>query len=257
MSDLSNREPMESLEFDRGNPGRRCTAHRKNGERCRKWAILGGTVCATHGGRARQVREKAQRRLAEAADRMARELLNMATNPNVSDAVKLAAIRDALDRSGISPKTAIEIGVSVKPWEAIMETIGNVDSGSRADYRRGIGAGAGGVEPADVADLSPDNRDHDGLIDAEFLAFEPDGRHFAADVAATPDYTYTGLIDAAAHAAGVGDGWLGYSGSQAVARQADAGMMPLEDAVAAQAAMRRAGPQVTAQRALPPGRPSQ
>ncbi len=45
---------------------RRCHAHRTNGIACRAYAINGGTVCVAHGGRARQVRVAADRRLAEA-----------------------------------------------------------------------------------------------------------------------------------------------------------------------------------------------
>ena len=40
-----------------------CGATRTNGQPCRAWAIHGGTVCATHGGRAPQVVEAARRRL--------------------------------------------------------------------------------------------------------------------------------------------------------------------------------------------------
>lgn len=49
-------------------PTRRCTATSgRTGQPCRKPAILGGTVCATHGGSAPQVRAAANRNLVDQA----------------------------------------------------------------------------------------------------------------------------------------------------------------------------------------------
>ncbi len=64
---------------------------------------------------------------------MARQLLNMATDDDVSDTVKLAAIRDALDRAGVSGKAELELSVKEpKPYEQIFNGFSAM---SRADYR--------------------------------------------------------------------------------------------------------------------------
>lgn len=119
MSDLSD---DEAIEWDRGNPARRCVAHKKNGQQCRRWAIRGGTVCTHHGGRAPAVKAKARQRLDEAADRMARALLDIAISAE-SESVRLAATRDALDRSGITAKSAAELPREPQAWEVLLADV--------------------------------------------------------------------------------------------------------------------------------------
>jgi hypothetical protein len=114
----------EAIEWDRGNPARRCVAHKKTGERCRRWAIRGGTVCPHHGGSSVAVRARARQRLEEAADRMAKELLGIAVGAE-SESVRLNAIRDALDRAGVSAKQALELSTArePQPWEVVLADI--------------------------------------------------------------------------------------------------------------------------------------
>lgn len=52
---------------DASNLARRCVATTKRGP-CKRWAILGGTVCPTHGGSVGRVRAKAAERLADLID---------------------------------------------------------------------------------------------------------------------------------------------------------------------------------------------
>lgn len=108
-------------------------------------------------------------RIEEAADRMARELLKMATDANVADSVKLAAIRDALDRAGLAAKSAVEVEVGPpKPYQAILESI---EAGSRAEYRRSRGIpDIEGNRP-----LGASRRELDAPIDAAVLDYQSEG----------------------------------------------------------------------------------
>lgn len=136
MRDLSSDEPIDRWARS-AHPDRRCTAHRKNGDQCKNAARQGANVCDFHGARAPQVKRKARQRLEEAADRLACQLLRMATDDDVADSVKLAAIRDALDRAGLSAKTAVEIEVGPpKPYEQILDGITVLEGGSREVFRR-------------------------------------------------------------------------------------------------------------------------
>lgn len=52
---------------------------------------------------------------------MAALLLKIAEDKSVPHAVRLAAVKDALDRAGLTAKTAIE--VELKPWEGLVTSI--------------------------------------------------------------------------------------------------------------------------------------
>lgn len=85
----------------------RCRAHNKRGEQCGSWAIHGGTVCGQHGGRAPQVRAKAEERIANlvfpALNRI-ETLIGDEDDEEVSkadlEAVRLRAAFGILDRAG-------------------------------------------------------------------------------------------------------------------------------------------------------------
>ena len=105
-------------------PAVRCTARTQSGRPCRAMAARGANVCRVHGGAAPQVRQAAQRRLQNAADVLVQRLLGFALDGEAPDAVALAAIRDALDRAGLNPKTAIEI--ELKPYEQVLAGLTDV-----------------------------------------------------------------------------------------------------------------------------------
>lgn len=86
----------------------RCTARISDGSRpCGRWAINGGGVCATHGGRAPQVKKSAKERLAELVE-PALEGLHKALKSNELPTI-VRASQIVLDRCGFHPTQVMEL----------------------------------------------------------------------------------------------------------------------------------------------------
>jgi hypothetical protein len=134
MSDLSNDGPIGRWAKAR-NPERRCAAHKKNGEQCRNFARRGTNVCDFHGAKAPQVKRKAQQRIEESADRMVNVLLGIALSAQ-SESVRLAAVKDVLDRAGVGSKQDLELSAKpLAPWEELLGDLAlEVGRGTRAEY---------------------------------------------------------------------------------------------------------------------------
>lgn len=117
---------------------RRCQADAVHtGEPCRKYAIRGGNVCRTHGGSAPQVVAKANERLALASDRMAENLLNIATEAK-SEHVQYLATTAALDRAGVVQPTQVQVDVNA-PWAEVFQAASGINTWSRAESRAARG----------------------------------------------------------------------------------------------------------------------
>lgn len=105
-------------------PRRRCSAKSsQTGLPCKRAPIEGGAVCGTHGGRAPHVKRAARARLENAADRLARQLLGMAEDDTLPPPVKLAALKDALDRAGVGARQAMDVSVELKPYERLFDRL--------------------------------------------------------------------------------------------------------------------------------------
>jgi hypothetical protein len=87
----------------------KCSAHLSHAPfaPCKNWAVKGARVCRNHGGSAPHVKANARARLdsfVEPALARLRKLVDSAD----SDGVKLAAVRDILDRTGYKLPERIE-----------------------------------------------------------------------------------------------------------------------------------------------------
>jgi hypothetical protein len=189
--------------------------------------------------------------LQNAAEKMARELLGMATDPNVSDSVKLAAIRDALDRAGLKPITTVDLEVSTKPWEQVFEGIAKVVAGPRdpehppalenssldATESENADEIVGEIDDDEIDDDLPRFQPHresesDQIVDVEIV--NPDGY---TDEIMRDDGSGTATPDAddssASEPYDPGFGPLGPTGP------AGSGLMPLDAAIEAASVMRQ------------------
>ena len=99
----------------------KCTARTTSGDPCRSSPVTGSNVCWHHGGAAGQVQRKAKERLLEKVPAMLKMLHQLASDETVPPAVRLAAIRDWLDRAGINAKTEVE--VTIGGWQDLIHGI--------------------------------------------------------------------------------------------------------------------------------------
>jgi hypothetical protein len=165
-------EQVTELFSSRSAPSQKCTAHSKRtGAPCNNPPVAGLTVCRMHGGATKAAKAAARRRIDEAADRMAKQLLKMATDDNVSDAVKLTAIRDALDRAGLKAPTTVEVEVGTKPWDGLAEKIVGFAASTRAESRvlRGIPQAPSETGSGPGSGTHTSARSDDEIVDAEII----------------------------------------------------------------------------------------
>lgn len=185
MSDPTNTEPVERLSeawWAARSPeirARRCSAHRRNGDQCAKVAMEAQKVCGTHGGRAPQAKAKARQRLDEAQDRMARALLGIAEGAE-SEAVKLAAVKHVLAIGGLSEKHAVEVEVSVQPWEELLGDVAHVTKAQHEAMKRG--------EPLPPTPPPALPASADDIVDAEVVEDTPERVGERADRPTVPDW---------------------------------------------------------------------
>lgn len=92
---------------------RKCSAKSsRTGAPCKKFAIVGGTVCDTHGGRAPQVREAARKRIESMVpDALTgiEQLAGIMGPGSQKDEVRLRALQDILDRAGLKGADKLEV----------------------------------------------------------------------------------------------------------------------------------------------------
>jgi hypothetical protein len=110
------------------NPERRCVATTPKGQ-CRKFAIMGSTVCKTHGGATKHIKSSARIRVENAQHKLIGKLIDFAFDDTKPPDVQLRAIRDALDRGGLKPPSEVVLSQGEpKPYEVIFDRIGGTPS---------------------------------------------------------------------------------------------------------------------------------
>lgn len=157
-----------------------CSAHRTNGEPCGNYAIRGGTVCMSHGGRLPNVRKAARERIDALAPR-ATEVVEELMDSAASETVRLAAARDVLDRAGVGEGKRIEItvGESAEVDRRIAEVVDRLAGVQQAQaVLEALKAeGASGMNPARVLELLealPEREDETRRLEAGLC---PECRH--------------------------------------------------------------------------------
>lgn len=111
-------------------PAIKCTAKKRNGEPCNRWALRGGLVCQVHGGNLPVVKKAAEQRVAEAREAII-ELVPKAVRrletslEAESETVVLAAAKEILDRAGmvVVRRSEVKEERAVHPQEVALDEV--------------------------------------------------------------------------------------------------------------------------------------
>jgi hypothetical protein len=90
-------------------PRPKCRATNRAGNPCGRYAIPGGMVCSTHGGKAPQVRDKARIRLIGMIEPALQVLSDVMADEKAAHADKLRAANSVLDRAGYARVAVLDI----------------------------------------------------------------------------------------------------------------------------------------------------
>ncbi|WP_143547550.1 MULTISPECIES: hypothetical protein [Rhodococcus] len=132
-----------------------------------------------------------------AGDKLAKELLRIAIDdPDVPDALRLAAVRDALSRIGITEKTAVEVQVGpTKPFEELLTDM--FVGGSRAESRAArsvVDESAFGWIDAELVDDGGDDLDGHNRDDVDSRSARPAVSELPAPVVVRDAVPMNGLL---------------------------------------------------------------
>lgn len=107
---------------------RQCPAtSKRTGERCKRYCAPGARTCKFHGSATRRAKTAAAKRVAQASGYAADMLVEFMADPEVDIKLRTNIAQDLLDRSGVSAKTVLQIGVeppkSFEDWvgDAVVE----------------------------------------------------------------------------------------------------------------------------------------
>ena len=167
-------------------PSVRCSAHRKNGNQCASYAMVGGSVCRVHGGSAPQVREAARRRIIALVPKALFTMSEMLSAE--SEAVRVRAATDILDRAGLKASEQLTIIPQSAPNEELDAAI------IEAMKSRGLVTEAlAALEQSNPATNETEEEDYDadGVRDAD----SPDASGDAMDVWVHSDSGDSGTLD--------------------------------------------------------------
>lgn len=117
--------------------GDNCTALNSKGQPCKRRPIKGGTVCATHGGRAPQVKAAAERRLQEAAAREAADRIGVPKDVSPQEGL-LQEVRRTAGMIDFYGARVNELGNAELVWGRTKEKTGGQDYGTTDEARPSV-----------------------------------------------------------------------------------------------------------------------